>query len=84
MSDPNSAKGKQATYAAQQRKRQQEAKLERDRILQQIEHDKAERKEKEEQRKALARAELEEKDDSALGSIRNAWTETSPTHSSRF
>ena len=66
MSDPNSAKGKQATYAAQQRKRQQEAKLERDRILQQIEHDKAERKEKEEQRKALARAELEEKDDSAL------------------
>lgn len=66
MSDPNSAKGKQATYAAQQRKRQQEAKLERDRILQQIEHDKAERKEKEEQRKALARAEVEEKDDSAL------------------
>ena len=66
MSDPNSAKGKQATYAAQQRKRQQEAKLERERILQQIEHDKAERKEKEEQRKALARAELQEKDDSAL------------------
>ncbi len=66
MSDPNSAKAKQATYAAQQRKRQQEAKLERDRILQQIEHDKAERKEKEEQRKALARADAEEKDDSAL------------------
>ena len=66
MSDPNSAKGKQATYAAQQRKRQQEARLERDRILQQIEHDKAERKEKEEQRKALARAAVEEKDDSAL------------------
>ena len=66
MSDPNSAKGKQATYAAQQRKRQQEAKLERERILQQIEHDKAERKEKEEQRKALARADAQEKDDSAL------------------
>lgn len=66
MLDPNSAKAKQATYAAQQRKRQQEAKLERDRILQQIEHDKAERKEKEEQRKALARADTQEKDDSAL------------------
>lgn len=56
---PDSAKAKQATYAAQQRKRQQEAKLERERILRQIEHDKAERKEKEERRKATAKAEAE-------------------------
>ena len=83
MSDPNSAKGKQATYAAQQRKRQQEAKLERDRILQQIEHDKAERKEKEEQRKALARADAEEKDDSALADeqLKNEINRSRPTRS---
>ena len=56
---PDSAKAKQATYAAQQRRRQQEAKLERERILKQIEHDKAERKEKEERRKAIAKAEAE-------------------------
>lgn len=65
-SDPNSAKAKQATYAVQQRKRQQEAKLERERIVRQIEHDKADRKEKEERRKALAMAEAEEKDSTAL------------------
>lgn len=59
---PDSAKAKQATYAAQQRKRQQEAKLERERILRQIEHDKAERKEKEERRKAIAKAEAEGND----------------------
>ena len=83
MADPNSAKGKQATYAAQQRKRQQEAKIERDRILQQIEHDKAERKEKEEQRKALARAEVEEKDDSALANeqLKNEINRPKPTRS---
>lgn len=56
---PDSAKAKQATYAAQQRKRQQEAKLERERILRQIEHDKAERKKKDERRKAIAKAETE-------------------------
>jgi hypothetical protein len=65
-SDPNSAKAKQATYAVQQRKRQQEAKLERDRIVRQIEHDRAERKEKEELRRALAKADAEEKDNTAL------------------
>lgn len=59
---PDSAKAKQATYAAQQRKRQQEAKLERDRILKQIEHDKAERKEKEERRKAIIKPEAEGND----------------------
>ena len=56
---PDSTQAKQATYAAQQRKRQQEAKLERERILRQIEHDKVERKEKEERRKAIAKAEAE-------------------------
>lgn len=60
--DPDSAKAKQATYAQQQRKRQQDAKLERDRILRQIEHDKAERKEKEFQRKASANAQAEGND----------------------
>ena len=57
ITGPDSAKAKQATYAAQQRKRQQEAKMERERIVRQIEHDKAERKEKEERRKAVAKAE---------------------------
>jgi len=60
--NPDSAKAKQATYAHQQRKRQQDAKLERDRILRQIEHDKAERKEKEVQRKASAKAQAEGND----------------------
>lgn len=59
---PDSAKVKQASYAAQQRKRQQEAKLERERILRQIEHDKSERKTKEERRKAIAKADAEEID----------------------
>lgn len=59
---PGSAKAKQATYAAQQRKRQQEAKLERERVLRQIDHDKAERKEKEERRKVVAKAEAEATD----------------------
>ncbi|KAL6713562.1 hypothetical protein ACLMJK_009027 [Lecanora helva] len=60
--DPQSAQAKQATYAQEQRKRQQEAKVERERILRQIEHDKAERKAREEQRKALAKAEAERGD----------------------
>lgn len=59
---PDSAKAKQASYAAQQRKQQQEAKLERERILRQIEHNKSERKTKEERRKAIAKAEAEETD----------------------
>ena len=60
--NPESAKAKQASYAQEQRKRQQEAKLERERILREIENDKAARKEKEEQRKALAKAEAGEND----------------------
>lgn len=56
---PDSAKAKQASYAVQQRKRQQEAKLERERVLRQIEHDKSERKTKEERRKAIAKADAE-------------------------
>ena len=67
--DSNLSKTKQATYAQQQRKRQQEAKLERERILRQIQLDKAERKEREEQRKALANAELEESD--GVGGLAN-------------
>lgn len=59
---PDSAKAKQASYAAQQRKRQQEAKLERERILRQIEHDKSERKTKEERRKVIAKADAEGND----------------------
>ena len=59
---PDSARAKQASYAAQQRKRQQEEKSERERILSQIEHDKSERKAKEERRKAVAKAEPENTD----------------------
>ena len=61
-SDPSSAKAKQMTYAQQQRYRQSEAKHEKDRIIRQIELDKLERREKEEQRKALAMAEAESKE----------------------
>ena len=56
---PESVKAEQATYAQEQRRRQQEAKVARERILREIEHDKAERKEKEERRKALAQAEAD-------------------------
>lgn len=56
---PDSAKAKQATYAQQQRKRNYEAKLERDRILRQIEQDRSDRREKEAQRRNLIRAEGE-------------------------
>ena len=59
QAEPGSAKAKQASYAQEQRKRQQEAKLERERILRDIENDKAARREKEEQRKAQAKAEAE-------------------------
>ncbi|KAL8738034.1 MAG: hypothetical protein Q9181_001102 [Wetmoreana brouardii] len=51
---------KQSLYAQEQRKRKQEAKAERERILRQIENDKAERKEKEAQRRALAKVEAAE------------------------
>lgn len=60
--DPTSTKGKQASYALQERKRQTEARLERDRIKRQIEQDKAERREKEERRKAQAKAEVESRE----------------------
>ena len=56
---PSSARAKQATYAQEQRKRNNEAKLERERILRQIEQDKLDRKEREERRKALAKAEVQ-------------------------
>lgn len=60
--NPDSAKAKQPSYALQQKKRQQEARLERERIVREIENDKALRREKEEQRKALAKAKAEGND----------------------
>ena len=60
--NPDSAKSKQLSYAQQQKKRQQEARLERERIVREIENDKALRREKEERRKALAKAEAEGND----------------------
>ena len=60
---PDSARAQQASYAEQQRKRQHEGNLERERILKQIEYDRSLRKEKEEQRKAAAKAQAEQNDD---------------------
>ncbi|KAL9031650.1 MAG: hypothetical protein Q9196_000321 [Gyalolechia fulgens] len=57
---PGTPVSKQSSYAQEQRKRRQEAKEERQRILTAIENDKAERKEKEAQRRALAETELAE------------------------
>ncbi|KAL8720200.1 MAG: hypothetical protein Q9225_002893 [Loekoesia sp. 1 TL-2023] len=54
---PGTPVSQQSSYAQQQRKRQREAKEERQRILRAIESDKAERKVKEAQRRALAEAE---------------------------
>ncbi|KAI9875239.1 MAG: hypothetical protein M1830_008721, partial [Pleopsidium flavum] len=54
---PGSFKSQELSYAQQQRKRQQDARQERDRIMRQIENDKADRREREERRRALARAE---------------------------
>ena len=58
-SSPSSFKSPELSYAQQQRKRQQDARQERDRIMRQIEADKADRREREERRRALARAEAE-------------------------
>lgn len=60
--NPDSAKAKQASYAQEQRRRQQDAKQERERVLREIENDKAVRKEKEQERKALAKAEAKGND----------------------
>lgn len=53
---PESAQGKQASYAQEQRRRQKEQRLERERIIAVIENDKKERKEKEDRRRAAAKA----------------------------
>ena len=58
----------QAQLARDQRKRKQEARLERDRILQQIEADKAQRREKE----ALRKAQVTSQHDSADASVQSA------------
>jgi len=60
--EPESAQAKQASYAQQQRKRQQEARLERERIMRHIKSDKQARKEKEELRKTLSKAAAEGND----------------------
>ncbi|KAI9779857.1 MAG: hypothetical protein M1839_007170 [Geoglossum umbratile] len=51
---PGSAKARNANYVQQQRKKQLEAKQERERIMKLVENDKVERREREERRKALA------------------------------
>ncbi|KAL8862298.1 MAG: hypothetical protein Q9178_001307 [Gyalolechia marmorata] len=56
-SAPGDPVSNQSLYAQQERKRKLEAKAERERILREIENDKAARKEREAQRRALARAE---------------------------
>lgn len=53
---PDSARAKKANYAHQQRRRQNEERLERERIMREIQYDKTARKEKEERHKALVRA----------------------------
>lgn len=76
--DPDSAKAKQLSYAQQQKKRQQEARLERERIVREIEHDKALRREKEGRRKALAKAKAEG-DDGAGGLVNQQLSSESST-----
>lgn len=56
---PESAQAKQASYAQEQRRRQKDQRLERERIMAGIENDKKERKEKEERRRAAAIADAE-------------------------
>lgn len=51
---PDPSKAKQVSYAEQQRRRQLDERLERERIMKDIQNDKATRREKEERRKALA------------------------------
>ncbi|KAI9674999.1 MAG: hypothetical protein M1817_001405 [Caeruleum heppii] len=56
-SDPK--KASEISYAAQQRRRQQDARKERERILRLVEQDKIDRREREERRRALAKAEAD-------------------------
>ena len=58
---PGSTTAKKALHARELCKRQQEAKIERNRILKEIENDRAARREKDEQRRALAKAEAVQK-----------------------
>lgn len=53
---PGSARAKQASYAHQQRRRQNEERSERERIMREILNDKTARREKEERRRALVKA----------------------------
>ncbi len=56
---PGPAKTPELSYAQQQRKRQEQARQERERIMREIEANKVERREREESRRALAKAEAE-------------------------
>lgn len=64
---PGSSRSHELSYAQQQRKRQQDARQERERIMRQIEADKADRREREERRRALSRAEAAVKASSSDG-----------------
>jgi hypothetical protein len=57
---PSDSVGKNRSYEAEQAKRKRDAKLDRERVLKQIENDKIARREKEERRKAAARGEQEQ------------------------
>ena len=52
---PGSKRAKELKYAQEQRQRQKDARLERERILRLVEHDKAERREREQRRRAQAK-----------------------------
>ncbi|KAI9819196.1 MAG: hypothetical protein M1827_007352 [Pycnora praestabilis] len=71
-----STKAQESSYVQQQRKRQQDARMERERVLRLVENDKAERREKEECRKALARVEAD-----TTASTNEAATKTLPNKS---
>lgn len=58
---PDSKRAKEIQYAQQQKRREQVAKLERERVLRLVENDKIERREREERRKELARAQMPKK-----------------------
>lgn len=59
VAEPDSARAKQASYAHQQRRRQNEERLERERIMKEIQNDKAARREKEERRRGLVKVAAE-------------------------
>jgi hypothetical protein len=69
---PSDSVGKNRSYEAEQAKRKRDAKLDRERVLKQIENDKIARREKEERRKAAARGEQEPFPQQSLAPITSA------------